>query len=393
MERDAPKKNFTPRVLVISPYPIMPADTGAKIRIYELAQGASRRGFKVTVVMPASPGQFSQKKINENLALDVIPYPFIIPFLCTNKPFSYMYLISFHPLYRLFLQKYIENHDIIQFEQASFADMVHYIPKNKLIIYDAHNVEADYVLSDTQWPWIGKISSQRIYRLENKIIQRADHVITCSGIDVMRIHELYKPSEKPFSIVHNGIHINREELHIQEEEIKKTFPGIFNFPSRAIFSGSDVEHNRLAVRFILESLAPELSEECAFIIKGQCGNRYRNHNLRNVFIDTAPGNVGPYSKICTVALNPVYQGSGTSLKVLDYLVNRLPVISTEFGMRGYEDLRSLVILSSLQEFPKKILNKPKILDGIEDAIKKYSWDSAIETLENIYLQYNTSLIL
>jgi hypothetical protein len=136
----------------------------------------------------------------------------------------------------------------------------------------------------------------------------------------------------------------------------------------------------------MESIATKLRRQCAFVLKGQCSKRFQNHKLENVFLDPVPGNVSSYSKICTVALNPIFQGSGTSLKVLDYLANGLPVITTEFGMRGYEDLKSFVTLSDENSFAQKILEKPKFLPATLDAIRKYTWESAVTTLKNIYTQ-------
>jgi glycosyltransferase involved in cell wall biosynthesis len=376
----------SPKVLIISPYPVIPPDTGAKIRIYELAHGISVNGIKVKILVPISPTQYCRKRINRNLTIDVVPYPFVIPFLLTDKPFSYMYLISLHPWYRFFIKKHLENHDIIQFEQASFGDIVDHIPGNKTVVYDAHNVEAEYVASECRYQWTEKISTRRIFNLENNIVQRADQILACSENDAKKICDIYGTLENKLKIIHNGIHIDGPARQCNIDYIKRKFPKLLGYKSIAIFSGSDVAHNRSAVRFIMESIATKLRRQCAFVLKGQCSKRFQNHKLENVFLDPVPGNVSSYSNICTVALNPIFQGSGTSLKVLDYLANGLPVITTEFGMRGYEDLKSFVTLSDENSFAQKILEKPKFLPATLDAIRKYTWESAVTTLKNIYNQ-------
>ncbi len=48
--------------------------------------------------------------------------------------------------------------------------------------------------------------------------------------------------------------------------------------------------------------------------------------------------VEPYFQACDLAVNPVEQGSGTSLKLLEFVAAGLPVLSTSFGARGF-DLR------------------------------------------------------
>lgn len=372
------------KVLIIAPYPIVPPETGAKIRVYELAYGVSQHGVQVTVVIPISPVQWSQKKINQNLTIAVAPYPFIIPFLFTNIPFSYMYLISLHPGFHLFLRKFFRSFDIIQFEQASFGDLVNFIPLHKTVVYDAHNVESDYVNSEHRRQWMRNITTNRIHKLESKLAHRADRILTCSTGDTQRIAQLYDIRDNKFAVIPNGIHLHKKTPCLTVEQIHKKFPKLLNFSNRAIFSGSDAEHNRAAVRFLIKSVAPQLRETCAFIIKGQCGNNFKNHHGKNVFFDLTPSNVGPYADICTVAVNPIMQGSGTSLKVLDFLAHGLPVVSTEFGMRGYEDLKKYVTLSDTDNFADTLRKKHQFLSETYSAIEKYSWQSITRNLKSTY---------
>jgi glycosyltransferase involved in cell wall biosynthesis len=56
-----------------------------------------------------------------------------------------------------------------------------------------------------------------------------------------------------------------------------------------------------------------------------------------------------------LAINPVAEGSGTNIKIFDYLAAGLPVVTTPVGARGI-DLRDLedVIIADLNEFPDAI---------------------------------------
>jgi glycosyltransferase involved in cell wall biosynthesis len=379
LETNSPDCTFL-KLLVFTPYCIYPAKTGGPIRVFELVHGLSKQRISVTVVMPITPAQFTNRKINENLFLKVVQYPFLLPFLFTGKPFSYNYLMSLHPGYHFFLKKYFKTNDIIQFEGTSFGDLVDYIPSNKIVVYDAHNVEYDYEQFESRFPRITKISTRRIHKLENKLVQRADKILTCSSKDAQRLSQLYGVEEKKCTTIPNGIHLHKDSPRITTEQIRERFPGFLDFPQRAIFSGSDVPHNREAVSFLIESVAPQLNKECAFIIKGQCGNSFKNSRSENIFLDPIPGNVAPYADACTVALNPVMQGSGTSLKVLDYLVYGLPVISTEFGMRGFEDLEKYVMLAKPEDFVFAIKKEQKFVPKIYRMLDKYSWTSITKTL-------------
>jgi hypothetical protein len=368
------------KLLVTAPYCIYPPKTGGTIRVFELVNELSKKDISVTVLMPMTPAQITNKKINQNLFLKVVPYPFVLPYLLTGKPFSYNYLISLHPGYYFFLKKYFKTSDIIQFEGVCFGDLVDLIPSNKIVVYDAHNVEYDYEQFSSRFSWITKIATNRIFTLENKLVQRANKILTCSTNNAQRISQLYGMKEEKCTVVPNGIHLYKDSPRLTAEQIRESFPGFLDFPHRAIFSGSNVPHNQEAVRFLIETIAPQLSGECAFIIKGQCGYSCKNNRSENIFFDLKPGNVAPYADACTVAVNPVMKGSGTSLKVLDYLVNGLPVISTDFGMRGFEDLKKYVTLTKPEDFYLKLKKKQHLDPKILRILEKYSWTSIARTL-------------
>ena len=59
---------------------------------------------------------------------------------------------------------------------------------------------------------------------------------------------------------------------------------------------------------------------------------------------------------CFLALNPVTEGSGRNLKMVDYLAHGLPVLSTPIGVRGFEDfsITDSIIVSELGQFGSKI---------------------------------------
>jgi hypothetical protein len=372
------------RLLVVAPYCIVPAETGGPIRVNELARGVSAWGIAVTVAMPITFKQPLRMRINDHLMLRVIPYPFLLPLLLTNKPFCYNYLMSLHPGYGTLLKRTIKNNDIIQFEGASFGDLVNSVPRDKIVVYNAHNVEADYETGESRVKWARSISVKRIRLLEEKLTRRADLILTCSQQDSERLSKFYKIAIDKCMVIPNGIHLHRTTTPLTRLHIMQKFPGLLDFPQRAIFTGSNVAHNREAVRFILESLAPALRAKCAFLIKGQCGRPFRHRMPDNVFYDPVPGTAGPYAGVCTVALNPVTLGSGTSLKVLDYLVHHIPVLSTKFGMRGFEDLMDFATVSYPEDFithlrSEFITQPPKI-----EALEKYDWKTISKKLKNVY---------
>ena len=274
------------RILIISSYPVFPLHYGGKIRIYQMALNLSRLNLDMTVIAPHKIGQPSLLQINENLRVYSIKYPFVLPFLLTDRPFSYPFLISFHPGYRFFIRKFLESFDVYQFEHASFSDLIDFIPRDKIIIYDAQNVEYDYVKSECRSKFIKALSLKRIQDFEKKIIFHSQRIFVCSEEDKNRFIEHYRARKDKFFIVPNGIQKVFQSKPRGKHDITGEFPGLKKFKKRALFCGSNVMHNRAAGEFIVNQLAPQLKRDCAFIIKGGCGRSFQKHTMSNVFINS-----------------------------------------------------------------------------------------------------------
>ena len=81
---------------------------------------------------------------------------------------------------------------------------------------------------------------------------------------------------------------------------------------------------------------------------------------------------------CFLALNPVTEGSGRNLKMVDYLAHGLPVLSTPIGVRGFEDYDILdsIVICEPDEFEESIKrlseNRKKIREMSVNAEKLYN---------------------
>jgi hypothetical protein len=144
------------------------------------------------------------------------------------------------------------------------------------------------------------------------------------------------------------------------------------------------------VRFILDSLAPELETDCAFIIKGACGARFRHHGRKNVFVDSSLGSIAPLARLCTVGLAPVTQGGGTSLKLLDYLAHGLPVVSTEYGVRGYDNLRQFITICPLDRFSAELRRERRLSPAVNEVLAGYQWRAVAARVAAMYSRLTAS---
>ena len=200
--------------------------------------------------------------------------------------------------------------------------------------YDAHNVEVDLKRAIVS----GSANGRRLLRwtreVERDCCRRAQLVLASCAEDAERLRSLYRVPGGRMKVVANGVDTaairftppsERREL---ARRLRMTQP-------LALFVGSWHGPNLAAAGQIVE-LASEFPE-VGFAIVGSVGIPLREMAL--------PPNVEPFGmvsdelkeallSVAAVALNPMLHGSGTNMKMLDYLAAGIPVISTQVGMRG-----------------------------------------------------------
>lgn len=99
----------------------------------------------------------------------------------------------------------------------------------------------------------------------------------------------------------------------------------------------------------------------------------------------------------TLLLHLYFEGSGTRLKLLDYMASGIPTITTTLGVEGlHEDiLNNLVIEDELCNYADKInsllcdsdLYDELSINGRKYVEKYYSWDNNLDPFLDIYKKY------
>jgi glycosyltransferase involved in cell wall biosynthesis len=209
------------------------------------------------------------------------------------------------------------------------------------IYYEAHNVELDMkrdILRDVglSQPWLTLIEDT-----EGDCARDAIGCCACSEQDRQRLHQLYGVALDLITVVPNGVaaqEIPVLEPQLRMEVARRLLP---NSRAAAVFMGSWHGPNIEAVSWIIEVLAPALPD-LEFWIVGSVGNFWENSRNKSV-----PANVVLVGQLneadknavlscAQVAVNPMFSGSGSNLKMAEYAVAGLPVLSTEFGCRGLD---------------------------------------------------------
>lgn len=249
------------------------------------------------------------------------------------------------------------------------------------IIYHAHNVE--YLLRKQK---NNTIIAMITKWAEGNIMKKSDLSTAVSEADALNFERIY--GIKPL-ILPNGVDVERFEK-VTEEEIHKIKEQYGLRGEVVLFMGLPAfKPNKEAIDFLINSVFPpvvkEFREAKLAIIGGDI--EYKRDWLIN------PGTISfeevpAFIKACDVCVVPIFSGSGTRLKILEYMAAGRPVISTTKGAEGIaiKDGENILIADDANTFIEKILflsKHPEIGEKIGNKGKalvrsNYSWQKIIQ---------------
>ncbi len=244
---------------------------------------------------------------------------------------------------------------------------------NKPRIYNAHNCET-FLYQQLHNNKKSKPIHDLVKIYEKKILEIVDIVLYCNKEDLNYFKKIAPKTKFEALYTPNGMTPTFSTRHLQEKK------------SHAVFMGSSHLPNIDAANFIVKKLAPDHPNIC-FDIIGSCLNneQYPNNIKRHGVVDDVKKKA--LLTQASLALNPMAAGSGSNVKVLEYFSYGLPVLSTDFGMRGISAKENQdFLLSSLSDFSEtlgityqnfNLLNKVGA-SGKKLAEKKYTWNKIVE---------------
>ena len=153
--------------------------------------------------------------------------------------------------------------------------------------------------------------------------------------------------------IENGAEAKEEAPFFDYTDLKEKFGG----RPVIVFIGSAHRPNIEALDFIVNTLAPQL-RHCYFVVIGTVCTALTHSRLPNILLfgkmDEEFNDI--LLRACDVAINPMFSGSGSNLKVAEYFAYNIPVISTPKGVRGYriKNYREAIICEE-DDFSEKIL--------------------------------------
>lgn len=168
-----------------------------------------------------------------------------------------------------------------------------------------------------------------VERLERRAIECAAAVIAVSDDDALSLTQGVRTAG-PIVTIRNGA---EEPVCPSVDDFARVRSEVSS--NSAVFLGSGHPPNIEAVNFIVERLAPACPNIDFHIIGSVCSAvtaRRGNIRLWGVLDEACKAAV---MQSCSIAINPMASGSGSNVKLADFLANGLYVVTTEFGQRGY----------------------------------------------------------
>jgi len=366
-----PISNKKRKMLVLSTYPVFPRMHGGQLRIFNLYSRISEV-FDVTILSVNYFGQGSyHQKIRglEEVCIEKTELHQQKEWEIERRvgiPISDIVmheLIEYTPKYLDELKKNLEEADILVSSHPYLFNLINRYRDGKKIIYDSHNVELDLKKSMLPTNSTAETLLNKLFAMERDACQYSDLVLACSDEDRVRLIELYNANEDIIVTIPNGVDtVENAYIGFKERELLKEKYGISE-EKIIVFIGSWHKPNLEAVEEIL-TMAKELTD-CKFIIMG---------GLNGAFTDrTIPGNVvftGSVSNemkrmifsVADIAINPMLHGSGTNLKIAEYISFGIPVVTTKIGARGYGFPEDVVVMADTKDFRaeiRKLLSAPE----------------------------------
>ncbi len=213
--------------------------------------------------------------------------------------------------------------------------------KRPLVLYDAHNVEGllrRALLSGTEG---GRQLADEAEALERALCEAADLVLCCSHEDRMIFVQRYGiPAAKTRLAPSGGFCADLAPPTAPAHAAARAALGLGRQPV-ALFIGNLFPPNVEAATFICDRLAPACPG-VTFAIVGSCGDPLAERRAPplppNVRL---PGKVDEAAKqqwlaAADMAINPMFSGSGTNVKMFDFMAAGLPIATTPFGARGID---------------------------------------------------------
>jgi len=351
------------RILILSPFGVFPPRSGGHSAILEPARILARAGIEVTLfgygirrfevfrhfrsfLRPIEPNLNEYRYISIWNWVDYwqrgrtgIPPVNAAKFVLRSDP--------------KLLRNIFNGADIVHYECPWLFP---YYPAYKPRVFVAQNVEASVSEREGNVP---KAIRERIACVERDAWRQADLVLCLTHEDREGLISRYGSREAFVLPVGVNIGSLRPSTESQKAGARRKLGLEGKFV--VLFTGSRYLPNRNALA-LMDTWSKQISSrDMMWIAAGSVGTYSKS---RENFIQTGElPNLGEWFHAADCCINPLVEGSGMNVKMLEFLAHGLPVVSTPFGARGIE------IQDGTHALIREVSQFPQALKALKDSVE------------------------
>ncbi|WP_248927686.1 glycosyltransferase family 4 protein [Paenibacillus hamazuiensis] len=393
------------KIGVLCTYPVFAAGQGGQLRTNRICRRLGRRHEVTIVSQNQSLFQVTRQEqgfkeicipvsrsVMENIASWQMGMDVSVSDIVMSMPSGVT------PGFRSAADRVMSESDVLI---ASHPYLFHLMQKyegHKKIIYDAHNVEYDLKCSILpEGTASDRLLAQVLYA-EREAVLKSDEIWACSSEDKNRLERLYSVPGRKIRIVPNGVDVR--EFPFYDGASKQSFKHSLGLGGKTVvaFIGSLHKPNIEAAEQVI-AFAKQLPDTLFMMMGAVCDAVRRSPVPANVVL---AGQVDDELKrtvylAADIAINPMITGSGSNLKMAEYMAAGLAVVSTPVGARGYRVEDGVqALIRPLAEFPETIYELKKDVSlrwrlstaGRAYAERYFSWDVTAADVEESVSGWN-----
>lgn len=388
------------KILVLNDFPIYPVDHGGRVRLSNIYENFSVSN-DITYICFGDKTSIEENRISNTFIEITIPKS-VIHKKMIQLGFKFfersiddliaMFIGKYNKLMRKEIKKCINESDAIILAHPYMYPVVKPLISDKhFVVYEAYNVEYILKKSILQNFFISNIVLKQLYNIEKRLVQECNLCFATSELDKQTLSDMYGTITSKIVVTPNGVN---PEIYPPKRLNWMSEKDVFTTVPIVVFLGSGHYPNVEAAQVIIEEIAPKMSDIYFLICGSVCWGIEHEPMGKNVGLAYMISDEEKMElfRIADVAINPMISGSGTNIKMLDFMAAGLPVVSTETGARGLEIQDSIDgLVCSIEEFPdriRRLLDDCTLYKSISDNGKKlvedrYDWKKIAYLMVNM----------
>ena len=265
----------------------------------------------------------------------------------------------------------------------------------KPFVYDAHGSSVLEMDSNQN---ISFYQSVKIKMQEKKILEMADKIISPANYLKNFFIDHFGISKEKIEVIENGADLNLFKPEEPSMKKKEEF-GISHTDKVVVFTcPRSAAQNQIALRYFFE-LVPKIEDKVKnikFLIVG--GGPKLDPPSSNVIYTGFVNELASYINLGDVCIAPyppsaMYGTAGAKNKIMEYFACGKPVISTEEGIRGFDDVvpdRDFLLAFESDDFVDKLVTvlfdealSKKLGENARELSLRYDWKELSKEVFNV----------